>query len=130
MKNISFSSSLLIMNVNRICIFIILIIPFSASFQKNRILHQLAQTIENMAVPSDSNRIFNCSNDTECLNSEKCIGKRCMDPCPGLCGIDAICKVIKHTMTCSCFKCYEGNPYIRCTPYLGLKRWMCKYFGI
>ncbi|KAK0172482.1 hypothetical protein PV328_005793 [Microctonus aethiopoides] len=70
------------------------------------------------------------NNDTECLNSEKCIGKRCMDPCPGLCGIDAICKVIKHTMTCSCFKCYEGNPYIRCTPYLGLKRWMCKYFGI
>ncbi|KAK0179394.1 hypothetical protein PV327_005151 [Microctonus hyperodae] len=115
------------MNVTRICIFIILIIPFCASFQKNRMLHQLAQMLENMAIP---NFFRNCMNDTQCLNSEKCIDSECIDPCLGLCGIDAICKVINHTATCSCFQCYEGNPHIRCTPYLGLKRWSCLYFGI
>lgn len=41
---------------------------------------------------------------------------KCRDPCPGLCGIGAECRVVNHQGICNCHQQYTGDPYSQCTP--------------
>jgi len=37
-----------------------------------------------------------------------------LQPCPGLCGVNAQCRVINHIATCTCNEGYEGDPFTSC----------------
>ncbi|KAK0080813.1 hypothetical protein PV325_013288 [Microctonus aethiopoides] len=67
-----------------------------------------------------------CENNTGCLNSQICESKKCIDPCPGKCGTNALCNVNNHNLNCSCARCYEGDPQKICTQFPGLEYWTCQ----
>lgn len=52
-----------------------------------------------------------------------CINQKCKNPCLGVCGINAECRVLSHKPVCTCFDGYEGEPSRECT-----LREMCKLF--
>lgn len=58
----------------------------------------------------------------ECVINEGCPGnmacqnEQCVDPCPGSCGVNTYCNVIKHNPVCICNNGYTGNPFTECTP--------------
>ena len=55
-----------------------------------------------------------CVVNSECPQESACITQRCQDPCPGLCGINAYCRVRNHVPICACNQGYEGDPFSRC----------------
>lgn len=55
-----------------------------------------------------------CSINAECASNKACIREKCLDPCPGSCGIAAQCYVINHTPICTCIDGYTGNPFTSC----------------
>lgn len=55
-----------------------------------------------------------CIVSSECALNEACVGQKCIDPCPGTCGMYAICQVINHNPICSCPSKYTGDPFTRC----------------
>jgi len=55
-----------------------------------------------------------CVLSSECSDIHACINQKCVNPCPGPCGSNAICKVIKHNAICSCQLGYQGDPFSRC----------------
>lgn len=56
-----------------------------------------------------------CINHEECTSRQACLRNKCVDPCPGICGIDAECFVVSHNPICSCIHGYSGDPFTRCT---------------
>lgn len=44
------------------------------------------------------------------------MNERCRDPCPGACGINALCTVFNHISQCGCAEQYTGDPFTRCIP--------------
>ncbi|XP_065203544.1 neurogenic locus notch homolog protein 2-like [Planococcus citri] len=57
-----------------------------------------------------------CVLNSECRKNEACRGQKCIDPCPDLCGVDAVCHVIvSHYPMCSCPRGYTGDPFSICT---------------
>lgn len=57
-----------------------------------------------------------CVSNSECQSNQACINMKCKDPCPGLCGINAECRVVNHNGVCSCYQDYTGDPYSQCNP--------------
>ncbi|VEN50381.1 unnamed protein product, partial [Callosobruchus maculatus] len=57
-----------------------------------------------------------CITSSECPLTQTCINQKCVDPCPGTCGLSAKCQVVNHNPICSCPVNYDGDPFIRCTP--------------
>lgn len=55
-----------------------------------------------------------CTVSTECPHDKACINQKCGDPCPGSCGLNANCQVIKHSPICSCQSGHTGDPFTRC----------------
>lgn len=55
-----------------------------------------------------------CSINAECASNLACIKEKCKDPCPGSCGIGAVCNVINHTPTCTCPDGYTGDSFVSC----------------
>lgn len=55
-----------------------------------------------------------CVINPDCPSNLACINNKCVDPCPGSCGENTECRVISHTVTCSCSPGYTGNPFIQC----------------
>ena len=39
---------------------------------------------------------------------------KCIDPCSGVCGLNAACNVIKHSPICTCRSGHTGDPFVRC----------------
>lgn len=56
-----------------------------------------------------------CIRPEECPATKACLDNRCVDPCPGICGVNAECFVVNHNPICSCIHGYTGDPFIRCT---------------
>lgn len=56
-----------------------------------------------------------CVVSSECDSQKSCIRQKCVDPCPGTCGLNAQCQVINHNPICSCPTNYVGDPFIQCT---------------
>lgn len=57
-----------------------------------------------------------CTVSSECPQDKACMNQRCIDPCPGTCGLNARCNVINHNPICSCSPGFTGDPFIRCLP--------------
>lgn len=55
-----------------------------------------------------------CVTSSECASNQACINQKCKDPCPGLCGTEAECRVVSHTPSCYCPQGYEGDPFVQC----------------
>lgn len=57
-----------------------------------------------------------CSISSDCPSNLACIREKCLDPCPGSCGIGAQCSVINHIPICTCVEGFTGDPFTRCIP--------------
>lgn len=57
-----------------------------------------------------------CTVSAECPHNEACMNQKCVDPCVGTCGINAVCIVINHSPICSCKPGHSGDPFLRCNP--------------
>lgn len=58
-----------------------------------------------------------CTINSECPADKSCINQKCIDPCPGVCGLNAICRTVNHNPICSCMYGYVGDPFTRCIIY-------------
>ncbi|XP_031635513.1 neurogenic locus notch homolog protein 1-like, partial [Contarinia nasturtii] len=56
-----------------------------------------------------------CSINSECPANRACMNQKCVDPCPGSCGINARCEVINHRPVCTCDTQYSGDPFQGCS---------------
>lgn len=56
-----------------------------------------------------------CLTNNECPFNLACINKKCKDPCPGVCGANAECRVVSHTPSCFCITGYIGDPLVQCS---------------
>lgn len=55
-----------------------------------------------------------CVVSSECPLNNACVNQKCVDPCPGTCGISAVCQVVNHNPICSCPQQMTGDPFTRC----------------
>lgn len=55
-----------------------------------------------------------CIQSIDCAPSQACINQKCQNPCPGSCGVNAICNVINHNAICSCPPRFTGSPFTHC----------------
>ena len=55
-----------------------------------------------------------CVVNSDCPSNKACQRNKCIDPCPGTCGINAQCNVRNHIAMCSCIAGYEGDPFVSC----------------
>lgn len=56
-----------------------------------------------------------CTINAECPSNLACQNKRCRDPCPGSCGVQATCVVVKHSPLCTCQPGFTGDPFTGCS---------------
>jgi hypothetical protein len=56
-----------------------------------------------------------CLTNADCPFNKACLGYLCADPCPGSCGVNALCSVVSHTPVCSCPQGLVGNPFEHCS---------------
>lgn len=57
-----------------------------------------------------------CVVSAECPLTQACLNNKCVDPCPGTCGVNANCQVVNHNPICSCTPGNTGDPFTRCYP--------------
>lgn len=57
-----------------------------------------------------------CSINSDCVPTMACINQKCIDPCPGSCAVNAVCKVVNHNAVCVCPNGLTGDPFSRCIP--------------
>lgn len=55
-----------------------------------------------------------CILNSECPRDKACLRNKCVNPCPGTCGSNAICNVNNHIPICTCPPGTEGNAFIQC----------------
>lgn len=55
-----------------------------------------------------------CVISSDCSLDKACVNQKCINPCPGTCGIGARCQVVNHNPICSCPQRYTGDPFTRC----------------
>lgn len=55
-----------------------------------------------------------CVVNTDCSSNRACLNNKCVDPCPGSCGSNAICQVVSHAPICTCIPGYTGDPFKYC----------------
>lgn len=55
-----------------------------------------------------------CVLNSDCVKSQACVNNKCVDPCPGVCGLNAECFVINHSPSCSCLPGFTGDPLNVC----------------
>lgn len=56
-----------------------------------------------------------CVLNNDCPQNRACVRNKCIDPCIGTCGQNAICNVYNHVPMCSCPNGMSGNAFILCT---------------
>lgn len=60
-----------------------------------------------------------CVINPDCPSNQACVRNKCMDPCPGSCGVNADCIIVSHTVSCLCKDKFTGNPFLQCVPLEG-----------
>lgn len=55
-----------------------------------------------------------CSINSECASQMACLNSRCVDPCIGSCGNNALCHVSNHAPVCMCDQGFTGDPFSGC----------------
>ena len=61
-----------------------------------------------------------CVGNEECEFDKACVHNKCIDPCIGICGLNAECSIFNHLPACSCPSGTSGNAFISCNPYKGI----------
>ena len=56
-----------------------------------------------------------CVVNSDCATTKACVNQHCIDPCPGVCGFNAECRVINHNPVCTCVPGYIGDPFRGCS---------------
>ena len=56
-----------------------------------------------------------CTLNTDCPSNKACVRNKCVDPCPGVCGVQADCQVVNHLPTCVCRPGFTGDSYRYCS---------------
>ena len=56
-----------------------------------------------------------CTINADCPSALACVNLHCVDPCPGVCGINAQCRAVNHNPTCTCNPGYRGDPFSACS---------------
>lgn len=64
---------------------------------------------------SPPNCRLECYTSTDCAQVHACINNKCVDPCPGACGSNALCQAVQHRAHCECQRGFSGNPYTICS---------------
>uniref|UniRef100_A0A2S2QFK9 Neurogenic locus notch 2 n=1 Tax=Sipha flava TaxID=143950 RepID=A0A2S2QFK9_9HEMI len=64
--------------------------------------------------PSTSGCRPECVISPDCPRNKACVNNKCVDPCPGVCGYEAICQTINHSPVCSCPPPTIGDPFVEC----------------
>lgn len=59
-----------------------------------------------------------CVGSSECNLNQACINQKCIDPCPGSCSLNSICKVTNHAPICMCDVGYSGDPFRNCHRFI------------
>ena len=59
-----------------------------------------------------------CSDNNDCPDYNVCENRQCIDPCAqnDPCAKNAFCKVINHSVICTCPTGFVGSPEISCLP--------------
>ena len=57
-----------------------------------------------------------CSINPDCPTTLACVRNKCVDPCPGVCGVGATCSVLSHRPNCRCNPGLIGDPFAACYP--------------
>lgn len=57
-----------------------------------------------------------CVTSAECSLNRACVNQKCINPCLGTCGLNAVCQVVNHNPICSCPPQQTGDPFVRCLP--------------
>lgn len=57
-----------------------------------------------------------CVMNSDCSSDKSCFNNKCVDPCPGICGQNAVCSVINHAPSCYCTPGFSGNSLHACYP--------------
>jgi hypothetical protein len=68
-----------------------------------------------------------CTINSDCSSDRACINEHCIDPCPGSCGLHALCVTYNHLPTCNCPEDYTGDPFANCQ-YKPCKLTNCQIF--
>ena len=55
-----------------------------------------------------------CVASSECPQNRACINLKCVDPCPGPCGLNTRCETVNHSPICSCHQGFTGDPFTQC----------------
>lgn len=73
-----------------------------------------------------------CLTSSDCTMNKACIRNKCQDPCPGTCGINALCSVSNHIPICSCPQGYSGDAFRLCSliPPTGTQNDTCHTFKV
>lgn len=61
-----------------------------------------------------------CVMNTDCKKTQACIKQRCTDPCPNICGQNALCSTVNHIPICTCPTGMTGSAFISCSPPQGI----------
>lgn len=70
-----------------------------------------------------------CAVNSDCLSSKTCARNKCINPCDGTCGFNAICSVINHIPICTCAEGYTGDAFSYCNPNPTIRNYR-QYFPI
>ncbi|KAK0158057.1 hypothetical protein PV327_011190 [Microctonus hyperodae] len=118
---------IIIMNISRMYSWIFsIVILFSLSFSQKVEFRELIGALNKIAISTESKK---CKSNEECSKIQQCQNGICVDPCPGSCGIDALCYTVNHTHSCECPRCYNGDPEKKCETFTGLRYWSCALSG-
>lgn len=67
-----------------------------------------------------------CTTHSECPAAKSaCLYQKCINPCDGVCGVNADCNLRDITPVCSCPRHMTGNPFVSCRLFEPRKRSMC-----
>lgn len=55
-----------------------------------------------------------CELHSDCSPRLACVQNKCVDPCPGTCGLYALCNVENHVPICTCPAGTTGDPFLQC----------------
>lgn len=58
-----------------------------------------------------------CVINTDCPSNKACITNKCIDPCNGVCGINAKCDVVNHSPVCYCPESFTGDALVSCSEF-------------
>lgn len=91
--------------------------PCGLNTECNSLSHECRCIAEYQGNPYEPNGCRpECSNNVECARNRACLRNKCVDPCIGTCGVQAICEVVNHIPVCSCESGFTGDPFSLCRP--------------